>query len=132
MTIWRHLRTTPHWTDAGGWVLRGGVALFFIGMGADKFRNGPSGEWVRLFAQIGLGQWFRYFTGLVEIGGALLYVFPLTTMIGVALLGCTMVGAITVHVFIRHSFAALMPAAALLAVVAIGLREPEHRLSTLR
>jgi uncharacterized membrane protein YphA (DoxX/SURF4 family) len=128
VTIWRHVRTTPHWTDAGGWVLRGGVALFFIAMGADKFRSGPSGEWVRLFAQIGFGQWFRYFTGVVEIARALSYLFPLTTLIGAALLGCTMVGAIVVHVFIRHSFAAFMPAAALVAVVAIALREPERPL----
>jgi putative oxidoreductase len=128
VTIWRHLRSTPHWTDAGGWVLRGGVAVFFIAMGADKFRSGPSGEWVRLFAQIGVGQWFRYFTCVVEIAGALLYAFPLTTMIGAALLGGTMVGAIAVHVFIRHSFAAIMPAAALVAIVAIALREPERPL----
>jgi uncharacterized membrane protein YphA (DoxX/SURF4 family) len=102
--------------------------VFFIAMGADKFRSGPSGEWVRLFGQIGLGQWFRYFTGVVEIAGALLYVFPLTTMIGAALLGCTTLGAIAVHVFIRHSVAAIMPAAALVAVAAIALREPERPL----
>lgn len=109
-------------------MLRGGVALFFITMGADKFRSGPSGEWVRIFAQIGVGQWLRYFTGVVEIAGALLYVFPLTTMFGAALVGCTMVGAIAVHVFIRHSFAAIMPVGALVAVVAIALREPERPL----
>ena len=126
MTIWRHLRTTPYWTDAGGWVLRGGVALFFIAMGADKFPSGPSREWVRIFAQIGLGQWFRCFTGVVEIAGALLYLFPLSTKIGAALLGCTMLGAIAVHVFIRHSFAAIMPAAVLVAIIVIALREPER------
>ena len=40
-------------------------------------RSFPNGtEWVGLFRQIGLGQWFRYFTGAVEILGGVLVLVP--------------------------------------------------------
>ena len=56
--------------------------------------------WLRIFDQIGFGQWFRYFTGVVEIAGALLLLVPATRMWGAALLACTMCGALLVHVFV--------------------------------
>jgi hypothetical protein len=29
--------------------------------------NTSGSEWVRLFQQIGIGQWFRYFTGVAPV-----------------------------------------------------------------
>jgi uncharacterized membrane protein YphA (DoxX/SURF4 family) len=114
-------------TDLGGWVLRGGIALFFVLMGAEKFANSPRSPWVALFEQIGFGQWFRYFTGVVEIAGALLYVPPRTYRIGAALLSCAMLGAMAVHIVVRHSVAAsLYPAVVLLAVVMISIRRVDE------
>lgn len=114
-------------SDLGGWVLRGGVALFFVLMGAEKFSNAPHSPWIGIFAQIGLGQWFRYFTGVVEVAGALLYVAPRTLPIGALLLSCAMLGAMMVHIFVRHSVAAsIYPAVVLLAVVLIALRRPDE------
>jgi uncharacterized membrane protein YphA (DoxX/SURF4 family) len=80
------------------WALRLLVALIFIFGGADKF--GPSRLWIRLFADIGIGQWFRYFTGVVEIAGGVLLLVPGATRIAVTMLACTMVGAFITHVFI--------------------------------
>jgi len=121
-----HLLRNRSPSDLGGWVLRGGVAAFFILMGAEKFPSGPGTPWVAIFEQIGLGQWFRYFTGVIEIGGALLYVFPVTCAIGTAMLACTMLGAAILHIVIRHSVAAsLYPAIILIAVIAIALRRPD-------
>jgi putative oxidoreductase len=42
---------------------RGAIALIFVLAGAEKF--GPG--WVGLFQQVGVGQWFRFFTGGIEI-----------------------------------------------------------------
>src|SRR3954462_13353303 len=83
--------------DLGGWVLRGGVAAFFVLMGSEKFASGPGAPWVAFFQQIGIGQWFRYLTGFMEIGGAVLYVVPRTGRIGATMLACTMAGAMAVH-----------------------------------
>jgi len=84
------------------WVLRGGVALAFIFFGFDKFPSRPDGEWVKFFAQVGVGQWFRYFTGIVEIAGAVLVVFPGGTRWGLALLALTMAAASLIHIFVIH------------------------------
>jgi putative oxidoreductase len=114
-------------SDLGGWVLRGGVALFFVLMGAEKFPSRSSSQWVVLFEQIGFGQWFRYFTGGVGIAGALLYVAPQTYRIGAILLSCAMLGAMVVHIVVRHSVAAtLYPALVLLAIVMIAIRRADE------
>jgi len=80
----------------GEWVTRGGIALFFIWVGADKFSPG----WVKLFEQIGFGQWFRYFTGVVEILGGILVLIPWTVTLGLALLACTMASAALLLIFV--------------------------------
>jgi len=117
----------PSPKDLGGWVLRGGVMLFFILMGLEKFRSGPGAPWPPMFAQIGFGQWFRYFTGVVEIGGGLLFFVPWTSVVGVFLLSCTMVGAMVVHIVVRHSIgSSVFPFVILIAIVLITLREPSE------
>jgi uncharacterized membrane protein YphA (DoxX/SURF4 family) len=114
-------------SDLGGWVLRSGVALFFVLMGMEKFVDERGSPWVVMFEQIGLGQWFRYFAGVVEIVGALLYVMPWTCSIGAMLLSCAMLGAMAVHIIIRHSFAAILyPAVVLVTIIAIAIRPSDE------
>ncbi len=78
------------------WVLRCGIALFFVSAGADKFQPG----WIKLFQEIGFGQWFRYFTGVVEILGGALVLLPWTRTAGLALLACTMGSAALLLIFV--------------------------------
>jgi putative oxidoreductase len=80
------------------WMMRGAVALLFILIGADKFTPG----WVALFQQIGLGQWFRYFTGVVEVLGGFLVLIPRTASLGLAILASTMASAALILTFIIH------------------------------
>ena len=80
------------------WILTGLLALVFLFEGADKFSG--SRLWLRVFDGIGFGQWFRYFTGAVEIAGAILLLIPRTRLAGAGLLICTMIGALLVHVFV--------------------------------
>jgi putative oxidoreductase len=109
--------------DVGGWVLRGGVTVFFLLMGIEKFPGDPGAPWVAVFEQIGLGQWFRYATGAIELLGGALFLFPRTCAIGAAMLACTMVGAMLVHIVVRHSVAgSLFPALVLVAILAIAAR----------
>jgi uncharacterized membrane protein YphA (DoxX/SURF4 family) len=84
----------------GDWAVRGGIALAFVLFGADKFPSNPDSQWVKLFQQIGVGQWFRYFTGVVEILGAVLVLIPWTATAGLAILTCTMAGAFLILVFV--------------------------------
>jgi putative oxidoreductase len=124
-----------HWwierpsSDLGGWVLRAGVAAFFIVFGYDKFGTDPHNGWVAVFNRIGLGQWFRVATGVIEIGAGALYVFPATCRISATLLALTMLGAIVAHVTVLGDpGSSIMPAAALAATVGIALREPDQAL----
>jgi uncharacterized membrane protein YphA (DoxX/SURF4 family) len=75
------------------WVLRGGIALVFVLFGLEKFPSNPEGPWVKLFQEIGIGQWFRNFTGVVEILGGVLVAIPRTARVGLALLAATMASA---------------------------------------
>ena len=101
------------------WIPRIGVALLFMTIGASKFS--PDSMWVRLFARIGFGQWFRYLTGVMQIGGAILLLVPRTSLLGAAILASTMIGAIVVQLFILHTgLTAIFPAALLVIVVAVG------------
>ena len=104
------------------WVIRIPVVLVFLLIGITKFNNDPRGEWFKIFEQIGLGQWFRHFTGAMQVAGALLLLTPWTRTIGAAMLACTMVGAMFVDVFIAHAVGyAFVPFLLLCAIVATWL-----------
>ena len=50
------------------WVLQIGLAGMFLLAGSSKLLGDPA--MVGLFDAIGIGQWFRYLTGLIEVGSA--------------------------------------------------------------
>jgi putative oxidoreductase len=99
------------------WVVQGLLAFAFVGAASGKLLGKP--EMVALYDVIGIGQWFRYVTGLVELTGAVLILVPKTRVIGAGLLAGTMLGAIATHVFVLHS--APTAPAVLLALVAFVL-----------
>lgn len=82
------------------WMFRAAIALVFVLEGSEKFSSDPHSSWVRLFQQIGARQWFRYFTGTVEVLGAAFVLIPWTVMAGLALLACTMAAAALIVLFV--------------------------------
>jgi uncharacterized membrane protein YphA (DoxX/SURF4 family) len=82
------------------WMFRGAIALIFVLAGAEKFSSDPQSSWVRLFQLIGVGQWFRYVTGAVEVLGGVLVMMPWTVTAGLALLACTMAAAALIVLFV--------------------------------
>jgi putative oxidoreductase len=109
------------------WILRAALAVAFVFAGAQKFPADTM--WVRLFARIGLGQWFRYVTGIVEVAGGLLLLIPRATAPAVALLTCTMAGAILVHMLVVGVGPQTVAVSVLLTgVLAVGwTRRPTER-----
>ena len=81
------------------WILRGAIALAFVLFGTEKFPANPESPWVKLFAEIGIGQWFRIVTGVIEILGGVLVLIPWTTTAGLALLASTMASAALILAF---------------------------------
>ena len=87
--------------NIGLWVVQGLLALAFVGAASGKLLGKP--EMVALYDVIGVGQWFRYVTGLVELSGAALILIPKTRVIGAGLLAGTMLGAIATHLSVLHT-----------------------------
>ena len=85
----------------GAWTLQGILAAAFVAAGSAKLAGVP--YMVELFNQIGIGQWFRVVTGIVEIAGAIALVFPGLASVGALWLGGTMVFAVATHVFVLHT-----------------------------
>ena len=81
------------------WVLRGAIATAFVLFGTEKFPGEVGSHWVKLFGEIGLGQWFRVFTGVVEILGAVMLLIPRAVWVGLALLAATMASAAAILIF---------------------------------
>ena len=55
-----------------------------------------------VFTQIHAGQWFRYFTGVVECIGALLVLIPRAAFFGLCVLSCTMLCASLIVAFVLY------------------------------
>lgn len=92
---------------AGMFLLSGGMKLAGVAMQ------------VQLFDAIGIGQWFRYLTGLLEVGGAIGLFVPQIAALAAGLLALVMVGAVFTHLFIVGGSPAI-PIALLAATIAIA------------
>ena len=80
------------------WILQILAASAFLLAGGLKLAGAE--PMVSMFDKIGLGQWFRYLTGGLEVTGAILLLIPTTVVLGGALLAMTMLGAIATHLFV--------------------------------
>jgi putative oxidoreductase len=105
------------------WILSGLVALSFIAAGGAKLAGVP--VMVELFDKVGLGQWFRYFTGILEVIGAIGLLISRCAFYAAILLVIVMVGAIIAHVTVLGG----SPAPAFVLLVLSGiiayLRKPQ-------
>ncbi len=101
------------------WALQAVLALVFAMAGLAKV--GGDAAMVEMFANIGIGQWFRYAVGALELAGAVGVLIP--RLSGLAALGlvCLMVGATLTNVLVLGT-SALLPIALMLvsALVAWG------------
>jgi len=62
--------------------------------------NPNAAYWIELFGKVGIGQWFRYFTGSLEVVCAILLLIPITSAIAATFLALIMAGAVATHLFI--------------------------------
>ena len=88
------------------------VALAFFAAGVAKLAGAQA--MIDIFNVIGLGQWFRYVTGAIEVIGAILILIPSLAGIGALLLACTMAGAVITHLTV-------LPASPLPALILFAL-----------
>jgi len=80
------------------WVLQISAAGMFLMVGFLKLSG--NAQMVGLFEAIGIGQWFRYLTGTLEVAGAILLLIPRTSGLGAFMLAGVMAAAVMTHLFI--------------------------------
>ena len=95
------IATTGKAVNIALWTLQVLVALTLIAAGSGKLLG--SSDMIALFDAVGIGQWFRYVTGSLEVLGGLLLIVPGKTAFGAVLLACVMAGAIVAHLTVLHT-----------------------------
>jgi len=105
---------TSRIAKVAAWTLSIFLALLFVFAGGVKFFNNPVMS--QEFAQVGLGQWFRYFTGSLEMAGACFVLIPRFRLLGALLISLVMVGATIANLTVLHQ-----PPAAILTVILLAL-----------
>jgi len=109
------------------WIIRVGVAAFYFVFGLEKF-SGAELHWIKLFQEIGIGEWFRYFTGAVEMIGALLVLIPEAALVGFTLLSVTMAAAASILLLVLHRPAdSVFPAIFLLVLAGLAWNRRRRR-----
>ena len=96
------------------WILQILIGCLFLFAGASKLVGVE--EMVNFFAQVGFGQWLRYFLGVLEVGSAVALFFPRQAFYGAVVLSVSVVGHIVIHAAVLHH-----PAAFLVFLLAVTL-----------
>jgi putative oxidoreductase len=80
------------------WSVQVVLAGMFLLAGGSKLAGAAA--MVALFDGVGVGQWFRYVTGGIEVVSAVALLVPSLAAFGAVALVATMIGAIATHLFI--------------------------------
>ena len=107
------------------WALQALLAIMFAMAGLAKVFGDPA--MVEMFATIGIGQWFRYVVGALEIVGAVGVLIP--RLFGLAALGlvCLMAGATLTNVLVLGASLLLPIALMLVSALVAWVRWPQTR-----
>jgi uncharacterized membrane protein YphA (DoxX/SURF4 family) len=100
------------------WVLQLAAAAIFLLAGSKKLMADP--QMVAAFTTVGIGQWFRLLTGLLEVTGAIGLLVPRLAAAAALMLACVMVGATIAHLTVLGGSPGLA-IVLLLACLAIAL-----------
>src|SRR5258706_5617395 len=109
------------------WLAQVGLALMFLTAGGSKLAGVPA--MVSLFDQIGVGQWFRYVTGAIELTAGIALLIPSAAIFGAMLLIPTMIGAIVVNVLVVPASPVAPVVLLLLAAAVAWVRRDQLRIS---
>ncbi|CAD5254343.1 DoxX family protein [Bosea sp. 62] len=110
--LFTNVSEAPRWRRFGLWAVKALLAAAFAAAGGAKLASIQ--PMVEVFDTIGVGQWFRYLTGMIELAGAAALLLPALAGFAALLLAGTMVGATLAHLTI-------LPGSSLPAVILLAL-----------
>jgi putative oxidoreductase len=76
------------------------LVMVFARAGWDKFD--PTSSWTKAFTYWGYPFWFQILIGVLEIGAALLLLWPRAAAYGAAIIIFVMLGGMGTHVFVEN------------------------------
>lgn len=103
------------------WVLQVLAAAMFLFSGGMKLVGVP--DMVELFDTIGIGQWFRFVTGGLEVIGAVALLTRRFSAHGALLLAAVMVGAVVTELWLGGPLLPALVNLVITAVIAWGRRD---------
>lgn len=103
------------------WVLQVLAAAMFLFSGVMKLVGAPA--MVELFDTIGIGQWFRFLTGGLEVIGAVALLTRRFSAHGALLLAAVMVGAVVTELWLGGPLLPALVNLVITAVIAWGRRD---------
>jgi putative oxidoreductase len=106
------IQAAPRWQQIGLWSVKALLAAAFLAAGGAKLYSVPM--MVETFEHVGVGQWLRYLTGVLEVVGAVAVLIPTMAGFGGTLLAAIMVGATLAHLL-------AVPGSAIPAIVLFAL-----------
>jgi putative oxidoreductase len=100
------------------WVVQvlGAMLLFLAGFA----KLSGDEQMIQTFAAVGIGQWLRYVTGLIEVASAMLLLIPALSGIGALLVVAIMIGVIVTQLLIIGGSAALPIGLLIIASIVAG------------
>jgi putative oxidoreductase len=107
------------------WALQIGLVIMFLKAAILKLQGNPM--MVQVFDTIGLGQWFRYLTGSLEVIGSIGLLIPPLAAYAAALLAAVMAGAVLAHLTVLGG-SLLIPLVLLAAALIVAWGRFEGRL----
>jgi uncharacterized membrane protein YphA (DoxX/SURF4 family) len=114
------------WPIRLGWVRLAELALGMVFVVAGLVKLSGMAFMVELFASLGFGQWLRYVTALVELGGGVLLIAGRMEYLAALALAVIMVGATTASVIVFNR-SPIPPALTLIALLVLAWkRHPSH------
>jgi len=99
------------------WAAQLALAGMFLLAGGSKLAGAPA--MIALFDDVGVGQWLRYVTGLIEVGSAGALMVPAIAPFAAIALVATMSGAVLTHLFIVGG-SPIVPVVLLVGSVAVA------------
>jgi putative oxidoreductase len=104
------------------WTLSVLTVLTFLAAGIPKLIGAPA--MVEIFDKVGFGQWFRYFTGALEVSSTIGLLIPRYAFYGAVALAMVMIGAIVAQLTVlEHSLCAPVVLLVIAGIIAY-LRKP--------
>jgi putative oxidoreductase len=107
------------------WTLSVVTALAFIVAGGSKLAGVPA--MIQIFDKVGVGQWFRYFTGLVELTAGICLLISRYAFYAALALAVVMIGAIIAQLTVLAGSPAAPAALLVFNGIIAYLRKPVQR-----